>query len=162
MPEVERSRPSCRQLNGQIRLPDLFTSLLGSVGSPVHHQDFGQLLQRHSCLLESISDSPFEDLDYCVRSVAFVGRSLQPRNSMIPLATGPSHTSEDQEQPVVPQFMAGLALCLPSEVINYVDDIVGFRTLADGQIRMPSAISSTGFLIGWRPCCTATESHGHA
>ena len=86
LPEVE-TETFCKQLMDRFRLPELFASLTRSTGSFVHQQDIGELYNSIPAFWSRFGLS-LRDLDYCVRSVAFVGRSLQPSHPTFPLLLG--------------------------------------------------------------------------
>ena len=66
-----------------------------------------------------------------MRSVAFVGRSLQPRHSMHPWLLGLLIPLKIKNNQLYRQFISGRSL--PSEVVNYVDDIVGAQSFTPDQ-----------------------------
>ena len=137
LPEVE-TETFCRQLMVRFRLPELFASLTRSANSPIHQQNFGELYDSIPAFWSRFGLS-LRDLDYCVRSVAFVGRSLQPRQTMHPWLLGLLIPLKIKNSHLYRQFISGRSL--PSEVVNYVDDIVGAQSFTqdhryDGTLRV--------------------------
>ena len=129
LPQVE-AETYCRQLMNKFGLPQLFASLAGNTGSAIHQQDFGEVYNGIPAFWSRFGLS-LRDLDYCVRSVAFVGRSLQPRHSMHPWLLGLLIPLKIKNNQLYRRFISGRSL--PGEVVNYVDDIVGAQNFTPDQ-----------------------------
>ena len=129
LPQVD-AETYCKQLMGKFGLKELFESLTRNHRSPVHTQDFGVFYNGIPVFWSRFGLS-LRDLDYCVRSVALVGRSLQPRHSMHPWLLGLLIPLKIKNNQLYRRFISGRSL--PSEVVNYVDDIVGAQSFTPDQ-----------------------------
>ena len=81
-------------------------------------QDFNNLGTDFPKLWRSIGLS-LRDIDYCIRSIAFVGRNLELRRSMYPWLLGTLITLKLQNPSLYRRFVQGS--CRASEVIDYID-----------------------------------------
>ena len=124
------AEPFCKQLMEKFGLPELFASLTRNAGSPVHQRDFGEVYNGIPVFWGRLGLS-LRDLDYCVRSVALVGRSLQPRYSAFPLLLGLLIPLKIQNNQLYRRYLSGRSL--PSEVVDYVDDMVGTQGFTPDQ-----------------------------
>ena len=129
LPEVSAER-FCRHLMDEFRLRDLFASLAGNTGISDPQEDFGTLYDSIPVFWNRFGLS-LRDLDYCVRSIALVGRSLPPRQSMYPWLLGLLIPLRIKNNQLYRRFIDGR--CLPSEVMDYVDDIVGAQNFTSDQ-----------------------------
>lgn len=130
LPDVE-TETFCKHLMDRFELRALFASLAESARSPIHHREFGEIYNGIPAFWSRFELS-LRDLDYCVRSVALVGRSLQPRYPVHPWLLGLLIPLKIKNNHLYRQFITGRSL--PSEVVNYVDDIVGAQSLTRGQM----------------------------
>ena len=129
LPQVD-AETFCKRLMNKFDLPELFASLTRNADSTVHQQDFGEVYNGIPVFWSRFGLS-LRDLDYCVRSVAFVGRSLQPRHSMHPWLLGLLIPLKIKNNQLYRRFISGRSF--PSEVMDYVDDIVGAQNFTPDQ-----------------------------
>ena len=120
LPEVD-AETFCRQLMDRFMLGDLFRTLSQQSGNTVPAEDY-RTLHRSIPAFWSRFGLSLRDIDYCVRSIALVGRNLNPRQPMHPWYLGILIPLKIANNVLYREFTRGRAS--PSEVMNYVDGML--------------------------------------
>lgn len=87
----------------------------------IHYREYRVLANAFPILWDRLGLS-LRDIDYCVRSIALVGRNLELLHTMVPWLLGPLIALRLKNPNLYRQFIVGN--CRGSEVVNYLDSII--------------------------------------
>ena len=119
LPEVD-SEKFGRHLMQRFGLGEFFGELSKNANNSIHAEEFGVLGNRFPTLWGRFGLS-LRDIDYCVRSIALVGRNLEIRQYMHPWLLGLLITLKLKNPTLYQRFVEGK--CRGSEVIDYIGAI---------------------------------------
>ena len=120
LPEVDMD-VYCKHVMEKFGLNSFFSSLSARAQTRLHSEEFQALQQSFPRIWGRLSLS-LRDVDYCVASIAMVGRNLEPRHYMYPLVLGLLIPLKLKNPDLYRRFIQHK--CLASEVIDYFDDIL--------------------------------------
>ena len=123
LPEVD-SELFCRNLLGRFGFAEFFQSLDKGVTSNARLDEF-QLLHNYMPILWGRLGLSLRDMDYCVRMIALVGKSLDPQQSIFPWLLGILIPLKLINTTLYRQFIQGN--CHGSEVMNYVENEISLN-----------------------------------
>ena len=126
LPKPRNTEAFARYLMERYGLGEFFGALSRAAGDPVHSEDFRYLVDDFPTLWEYL-DSSLRDIDYLVRSIAFVGKNMDLRRSIYPVLLGTLITLKLHEPVVYRRFVQGA--CRASEITDYLDKKVTARPL---------------------------------
>ncbi len=138
LPEVD-SEKFGGYLMQKYGLSEFFSARSQNANSWVHAQEFGVLWSYLPALWVRLG-LLLRDIDYCVRSIALVGRNLEPRNYMYPWLLGLLITLKLKNSTLYRQFIQGN--CLGSEVMNYIDGIPPLQERNSRSVHALAAIEA--------------------
>ena len=111
----------CRNLMGKFELAEFFNSIDKEATSDSRSDEF-QLLHKYLPVLWGRLGISLRDMDYCVRMIALVGKSLDPQRSIFPWLLGLLIPLKLNNSILYRQFIRGD--CHASEVMNWVETAV--------------------------------------
>ena len=120
LPEVD-SAIFCRHLMEKFELASFFSDLNKNANGISHDEDFEYLIRTVSTFWGHLGLS-LRDIDYCVRTLALVGKNLKERYSLIPRLLGPLIPLKLMNRAMYREFIQGNILA--SDVMNYIDERV--------------------------------------
>ena len=142
LPEVD-SEKFGRHLMQKFGLGEFFDVLSQNANSQMHTKEFG-MLGDYLDTLWSHLDLSLRDIDYCVRSIALVGRNLELRYRMHPWLLGLLITLKLKNSNLYRQFIHGN--CLGSDVVNYISEITPLQKMDSRSIRVLDAMEASMYL----------------
>ncbi len=142
LPEVD-SEKFGRHLMQKFGLGEFFDVLSQNANSQMHTKEFG-MLGDYLDTLWSHLDLSLRDIDYCVRSIALVGRNLELRHRMHPWLLGLLITLKLKNSNLYRQFIHGN--CLGSDVVNYISEITPLQKMDSRSIRVLDAMEASMYL----------------
>ena len=120
LPEAN-SENFCRHLIERYKLNEFFSQLSNSARDPVHDQDF-YFFDNFFPLFSSRLGLSLRDIDYCIRSMAFVGRHINVRNHIYPHLLSVLLILRLKNQALYQGFVKGDRR--GSEIMDYIDELV--------------------------------------
>ena len=125
LPEVDTAL-YCRHVMDNFELNDFFSSLSAETNSTVPSEEFGALYNTFPRLWGHLGLS-LRDIDYCVGTIALVGRNIEQRNYMFPLVLGVLIPLKLMNLDLYRQFIQHK--CFASEVIDYIDSVLSSQRI---------------------------------
>ncbi len=120
LPEAN-SENFCRHLIERYKLEEFFLKLSNNAPYPVHSEDFYSF-NNFFPLFCSRLDLSLRDIDYCIRSMVFVGRNISVRKFMFPHLLSVLIILRLKNQALYQGFVKGDRR--GSEVMDYIDELV--------------------------------------
>ena len=108
----------CSHLIKQYKLKEFFSKLSESVGNKIHTDEFLEFSDYFPLFCSRLGLS-LRDIDDCIRSVAFVGKTIQDKHYMRPYIIGALIVLRLKEPPLYKKLIQ--KKCLSSEVVNYFE-----------------------------------------
>ncbi len=130
LPEAD-SAFFCRQLMEKLKLPDVFVRLSNIHNQQVHHFEVQRYLDYFPKLWARMGLS-LRDVQYCVRSLALVGRNVRPGSSTYPWLLGLFIPLKLKNLNLYRQFVRGG--CHASKVMDYIDGIMSVQGYEDDHL----------------------------
>ncbi len=130
LPEAD-SANFCRHLMGKFDLPNIFDILSKSQNHAGLLYDVQNYINYFPTLWAHLGLS-LRDVDYCVRSIALVGRNMKPRSYTYPWLLALLIPLKLKNPTLYRQFVRHD--CHASKVIDYIDETLTARELLDGQL----------------------------
>ena len=116
----------CRHVMQRFGLSDYFTSLSTEANSRVHSEEYEALYNSFPRIWGDLGLS-LRDIDYCVGTIAMVGKNLEHRHYMYPLVLGVLIPLKLLNPELYRRFIQ--RKCFASEVIDYIDGILSSQRL---------------------------------
>ena len=113
------SKKFCSHLIKEYGLEDFSSKLSGSVNHSVHQTDFRQFSGYFPLFCSRLNLS-LRDIDHCIRSVAFVGKTIQGGGSMHPYIIGALIVLRLKEKSLYKKLIQ--KKCFTSEVADYFEE----------------------------------------
>ena len=127
LPEFDCTQFS-KHLIKRFNLTEYFASLSESARNTIHLEEF-RLLDEYFPALWSRLGLSLRDVDYCVRSMALVGKDLKPRHKMFPWLLGLLITLRLRNVNLYRRLIQGNGW--GSEVMDYLDKILPVESIDD-------------------------------
>lgn len=128
LPDVDRT-VYCRYVMDKFQLNDFFSSLSADAENKMHLEEFRGLHEGLPRIAARLGLS-LRDIDYCVGSIAVLGKWLQMRHRMYPAVLGLLIPLKLKNSELYRRFIR--RRCLASEVIDYIDEASDQRRI-DGE-----------------------------
>ena len=125
LPEAD-TEVFCRHLMGKYDLENFFATLSKNANVNVHNNDFGLLVRDFPTFWTSLGFS-LRDIDYCVRTIALVGKNIKERQYMYPSLLGLLIALKLMNPSLYRLYIE--RKCLGSEVMNYIYEKVPYQNL---------------------------------
>ena len=132
LPEVD-SEAFARHLMRKYGLNEFFRQMSANASHGVHTDEFNWL-DTYVPALWGRFDLSLRDIDYCVRSIALVGRNLRQRSHMYPWLLALLIPVKLLNGSLYRQFIEGN--CHASEVMDYIDDLPRLQGLDSRSANM--------------------------
>ena len=128
LPEVD-TKTYCRHVMDKFQLNEFLSSLSDDAENRVHLEEFRGLYESLPRVVARLGLS-LRDVDYCVGSIAMLGKRLQTRSRMFPAVLGLLVSLKLENPMLYRQFVE--RRCLASKVIDYIDEASG-QSRIDGD-----------------------------
>ena len=127
LPEVD-IEVYCKHVIDKFGLNEFFSSMSTEANSRVHIDEFRFAYDSFPLIWARLGLS-LRDIDYCVGTIAMLGKSLELRHFMYPLVFGMLIPLKIKNPELYRRFIQ--KKCLASEVINYLDSDLSSQTFND-------------------------------
>ncbi len=124
LPEADSSQFS-KHLMGRFKLTDYFAALSRKADGSAYADEFSVLFD-YIPVLWTRFELSLRDVDYCVRMISIVGKSLSDQQYMFPWLLGLIIPLKLKNPDLYRQFVQGN--CHASEIMDYVDNIVNLES----------------------------------
>ncbi len=113
------SEKFCRHLIEQYDLEDFFSKLSENVNNSVHKEEF-KSINNYFPLFCSRLNLSLRDIDHCIRSIVFVGKTIQYKQDLHPFIISALIVLRIKERSLYKKFIQ--KKCFSSEVVDYFDE----------------------------------------
>ena len=120
LPEANTSAFST-DLMQRFGLHDFFNWLSTTTENSVHQDEYSAMARTFPVMWSYLNLS-LRDIDYCVRLISLVAKSVEPKNQMYPWLIGILIPLKLKNLTLYRRFIQGD--CLASEVMNYIDEVL--------------------------------------
>ena len=122
LPNVD-SEEFCRSLMEKYRFREFFQSLSQTAKTELHKDDYDCVTRAFPALCGQLGLS-LRDLDYCLRVIALVAKSIQESHHIFPWLLSLLVPLKFKNPILYRQFINGE--CHASDVMNYLDEVISF------------------------------------
>ncbi len=110
----------CEYAMGKYQLEDLFKELSKQYEHEIHHNEYRTFKEYFSTFCSPF-DLSLRDLDYCIRSILFVGKSIDAGHRMFPFLVSALIILRLKKRSLYLEFVQGK--CLGKDIVDYFDEI---------------------------------------